>query len=121
MTGGSVPQRLGEFELVRELGRGGMGVVYGAVQTSLGRRVALKVLGPGLGLTSNAVARFRREAAAAAKLYRTIIVPVDATGERGRIYSYAMERTEGPSLDRVLRHRRCLGSISASVRNAEVV
>src|SRR5690349_9182064 len=88
-------QRLGEFELVRELGRGGMGVVYEAVQTSLGRRVALKVLGAGLSLTPQAVARFRREAAAAAKLHHTNIVPVYATGEEGGTHFYAMELVEG--------------------------
>src|SRR5262245_25557542 len=104
--GGASPQRLGEFELVRELGRGGMGVVYEAVQTSLGRRVALKVLGPGLGLTPQAVTRFRREAAAAAKLHHTNIVPVYATGEEGGTHFYAMELIEGPSLDRVLKQLR---------------
>src|SRR5947208_5490545 len=102
----SPPHRLGEFELVRELGRGGMGVVYEAVQTSLGRRVALKVLGPGLGLTPQAVVRFRREAAAAAKLHHTNIVPVYATGEEGGTHFYAMELVEGPSLDRVLKQLR---------------
>src|SRR4051794_22614490 len=101
--GGASPQRLGEFELLRELGRGGMGVVYEAVQTSLGRRVALKVLGPGLGLTPQAVARFRREAAAAAKLHHTHIVPVYATGEQHGTHFYAMELIDGPSLDRVLK------------------
>src|SRR5437773_1696890 len=104
--GGASPQRLGEFELVRELGRGGMGVVYEAVQTSLGRRVALKVLGPGLGLTPQAVIRFRREAAAAAKLHHTNIVPVYATGDEGGTHFYAMELVEGPSLDRVLKQLR---------------
>ncbi len=53
---------LGEFDVGRQLGRCGMGVVYEAVQTSLGRRVALKVLGPGLGLTPAAVARSPRGA-----------------------------------------------------------
>ena len=55
-------QRLGDFEIVRELGRGGMGVVYQARQVSLNRKVALKVLGAGLGLTPHAVQRFQREA-----------------------------------------------------------
>ncbi len=97
---------LGEFEVVRELGRGGMGVVFEAVQTSLHRRVALKVLGPGLGLTAKAVSRFRREAEAAAKLHHTNIVPVYATGEEGGVHFYAMELIDGPSLDRVITELR---------------
>jgi serine/threonine protein kinase len=79
----SVPvgARLGDFEVLRELGRGGMGVVYEARQVSLNRKVALKVLGGGLGLTPKAVQRFQREAEAAARLHHTNIVPVYATGE----------------------------------------
>jgi serine/threonine protein kinase len=100
------PTRLGDFEIVRELGRGGMGVVYEAVQTSLGRRVALKVLAGGLGLTPKAVDRFRREAAAAAKLHHTNVVPVYATGEQEGTHFYAMELIDGPSLDRVLKQLR---------------
>src|SRR6476660_10391003 len=79
--GSAPPRRLGDFEIVRELGRGGMGVVYEARQVSLNRKVALKVLSGGLGLTPKAVQRFRREAEAAAKLHHTNIVPVYATGE----------------------------------------
>jgi tetratricopeptide (TPR) repeat protein len=101
-----VGKQLGEFEIVRELGRGGMGVVYEAVQTSLNRRVALKVLGLGLGLTPRAVDRFRREAEAAAKLHHTNIVPVYATGEHEGTHFYAMELIEGPSLDRVVKELR---------------
>ena len=101
-----VGTRLGDFEVVRELGRGGMGVVYEAVQTSLGRRVALKVLGPGLGLSPKAVDRFRREAAAAARLHHTNIVPVYATGDQDGVHFYAMELIDGPSLDAVVRHLR---------------
>ena len=100
------PRRLGEFDILRELGRGGMGVVYEAVQTSLGRRVALKVLAGGLGMTPKAVDRFRREAAAAAKLHHSNIVPVYATGEQDGTYFYAMELIDGPSLDRVLKQLR---------------
>src|SRR5580704_16142625 len=99
-------RRIGEFEVVRELGRGGMGIVYEAVQTSLGRRVALKVLGGGLGLTPRAVDRFRREAAAAAKLHHTNIVPVYATSEADGAHFYAMELIDGPSLDAVIRRAR---------------
>jgi serine/threonine protein kinase len=102
----AIPQRLGDFEIVRELGRGGMGVVYEARQVSLNRKVALKVLGGGLGLTGKAVQRFRREAEAAAKLHHTNIVPVYATGEQDGTHFYAMELIEGPSLDHVLRQLR---------------
>ena len=97
---------MGDFEIVRELGRGGMGVVYEAVQTTLGRRVALKVLGPGLGLTPRAVERFRREAAAAGKLHHTNIVPVYATGEERGVHFYAMELIDGSGLDVVIRQLR---------------
>jgi serine/threonine protein kinase len=63
MTGSEEPNRrgqLGDFEVVREIGRGGMGIVYEARQVSLNRKVALKVLAGSLGLTSKAVVRFRR-------------------------------------------------------------
>src|SRR5256714_4677975 len=99
-------RRLGDFEIVRELGRGGMGVVYEARQVSLNRKVALKVLSGGLGLTPKAVQRFRREAEAAAKLHHTNIVPVYATGEEDGTHFYAMELIDGPSLDHVIRQLR---------------
>src|SRR5262245_39622806 len=83
-----------------------MGVVYEAVQTSLGRRVALKVLSPGLGLTPKVIDRFHREAAAAARLHHTNIVPVYATGEERGTHFYAMELIDGPSLDAVIRGLR---------------
>src|SRR5437870_6794522 len=96
-------QRLGDFEILREVGRGGMGVVYEARQLSLNRKVALKVLSSGLGLTVKVVQRFHREAEAAAKLHHTNIVPVYATGEQDGTHFYAMELIEGPSLDQVLK------------------
>jgi serine/threonine protein kinase/Flp pilus assembly protein TadD len=99
----SDPHRtLGDFEIIRELGRGGMGVVYEARQISLDRRVALKVLPPALGLSSRAARRFEREARAAAKLHHTNIVPVHAIGEQDGFHFYAMELIEGESLDHVL-------------------
>ncbi|HMF15486.1 MAG TPA: protein kinase [Gemmataceae bacterium] len=99
-------RRLGDFEILRELGRGGMGVVYEARQVSLNRKVALKVLSGGLGLTPRAVQRFHREAEAAAKLHHTNIVPVYATGEQDGTHFYAMELIDGPSLDHVIRQMR---------------
>ena len=99
-------QRLGDFEIVREIGRGGMGVVYEARQISLNRKVALKILSAGLGLTGKAIQRFRREAEAAARLHHTNIVPIYATGEDKGIHYYAMELIEGPSLDHVIRQLR---------------
>src|SRR5262249_4860977 len=99
-------RRFGDFAIGREIGRGGMGVVYEARQVSLNRRVALKVLSADLGLTPKAVERFQREAEAAAKLHHTHIVPIYATGEQDGVYFYAMEFIEGESLDRVLRRLR---------------
>src|SRR5437870_3402232 len=106
MNESAATNRLGDFEIVREIGRGGMGIVYETRQVSLNRRVALKVLSVSLGLTSQAVLRFRREAEAAAKLHHTNIVPVYATGEEHGTHYYAMELIEGPSLDRVIRQLR---------------
>jgi len=99
-------KRLGDFDIVRELGRGGMGIVYEARQRSLNRKVALKVLSNGLGMTSKAVIRFRREAETAAKLHHTNIVPIHATGEEDGTHYYAMELVDGPSLNFVIRHMR---------------
>ena len=74
-------EKLGEYRIVREIGRGGMGLVFEAVQESLGRHVALKVL-PFHGLLSpTQLERFRREARAAARLHHTNIVPVFGVGE----------------------------------------
>jgi serine/threonine protein kinase len=98
-------QRLGDFEIVRELGRGGMGIVYEARQVSLNRKVALKILS-GFGLSARAVPRFNREAEAAAKLHHTNIVPVYATGDENGTHFYAMELIEGPALDAVIRQLR---------------
>jgi eukaryotic-like serine/threonine-protein kinase len=102
----SPKRRLGDFEIVRELGRGGMGIVYEARQVSLNRKVALKVLSASLGLTSKAVVRFQREAEAAAKLHHTNIVPIYATGEQDGTHYYAMELIEGPGLDQVIAQMR---------------
>ncbi|MFO0889030.1 MAG: protein kinase [Isosphaeraceae bacterium] len=103
---GEMPRCLGDFELIRQIGRGGMGVVYEARQKSLNRRVALKVLDGGIGLSQRAVLRFRREAEAAAGLHHTNIVPVYAIGEESGQHFYAMERIDGLSLDRVLEQWR---------------
>jgi hypothetical protein len=97
-----VPRRIGDFLLRRELGRGGMGVVFEAEQVSLGRVVALKVLQPHLAVDEASVERFRREGSTAAALQHRGIAQVHAVGEvEGRHY-LAMERIAGAPLDRVL-------------------
>ena len=98
----AMPSRLGDFRIQREIGRGGMGVVYLAEQHSLGRLVALKVLAPELMASPRTVERFRREAQAAAGLHHTNIVPVFGTGEDQGLHFYVMQFIEGQSLDRVL-------------------
>ena len=89
---------LGDYRIAREIGRGGMGVVYEAEQLSLGRRVALKVLPFASTLDARQLQRFQNEAHAAAHLHHTNIVPVFATGcERG-VHYYAMQFIEGQTL-----------------------
>jgi serine/threonine-protein kinase len=102
------PRRLGEYRIVREIGRGGMGVVYEAEQESLGRRVALKVLAPGALCDARQAERFQREARAAARLHHTNIVPVFAVGEEAGTHYYVMQYIEGRPLDDVLAELRRL-------------
>lgn len=100
--GPSAPREIGDFLIVREIGRGGMGVVYEAIQQSLGRHVALKVLSlPGF-LNPSHLERFRLEARAAARLHHTHIVPVFGVGEHHGLHYYAMQFIQGQSLDQVI-------------------
>src|SRR5262249_42109355 len=80
---------LGEFELLREIGRGAMGVVYEARQKGLERTVALKVLSIGVTTTQRQIDRFRREAIAVAKLNHPGIVPVFTTGQTQEAHYFA--------------------------------
>ena len=93
---------LGDFRIIREVGRGGMGVVYEAEQISLGRRVALKVLPFAATMDPKQLQRFHNEAKAAASLHHEHIVPVYAVGcERG-VHYYAMQFIDGTTLAEVI-------------------
>ena len=96
------PQQIGEYRILRRIGRGGMGVVYEAEQISLGRRVALKLLPHPISTDENAVRRFEREARAAARLHHTNIVPVFEVGQAGDSIYYTMQLIRGTSLDSIL-------------------
>ncbi|HEV3444747.1 MAG TPA: tetratricopeptide repeat protein [Gemmataceae bacterium] len=93
---------LGDFRIIRELGRGGMGVVYEAEQLSLQRRVALKVLPLVATLDAKQLQRFLHEAQAAASLHHAHIVPVFAVGCDRGVHYYAMQFIEGQSLAQVI-------------------
>jgi serine/threonine protein kinase len=103
-----VPQRgvLGDYRIVREIGRGGMGIVYEAEQISLGRRVALKVLPFAAALDPKHLQRFKNEAQAAAQLHHTNIVPVFAVGCEQGVHYYAMQFIEGRTLAAVIQELR---------------
>ncbi len=97
-SGPGTGQWIGDFEILEELGRGGMGIVYKARQGSLGRLVALKVLPPGLAGDPVAVARFKREVAALGRCDHPNVVKVLTAGQDGDRYFYAMEYVEGCDL-----------------------
>jgi eukaryotic-like serine/threonine-protein kinase len=95
-------KQLGDFRIIREIGHGGMGVVYEAEQVSLGRHVALKVLPSQALADAKQKRRFEREAKAAAKLHHTNIVPVFGVGEHDGLPYYVMQFIQGLGLDVVL-------------------
>jgi WD40 repeat protein/serine/threonine protein kinase/tetratricopeptide (TPR) repeat protein len=104
----ALPQRLGDFLLLRPLGSGGMGLVYEAIQESLGRHVALKMLPGHYFADPTRLERFRREARAAARLHHTHIVPVFGVGEQEGLHYYTMQFIRGHGLDTILSEVRRL-------------
>jgi serine/threonine protein kinase len=102
-----LPQsRLGDYHILREVGRGGMGIVYEALQISLGRRVALKVLPHSAAIDPKQRQRFQIEAQAAAQLQHPHIVPVFGVGCDSGIHYYAMQFIDGQSLSSIIRDLR---------------
>jgi serine/threonine protein kinase/tetratricopeptide (TPR) repeat protein len=100
--GGKRLQQVGDYRILCEIGRGGMGVVYEAEQQALGRRVALKVLPRTSAGDGSAQIRFQREAKAAARMHHTKIVPVFDVGQDGEHLYYAMQLIHGQGLDLVI-------------------
>jgi tRNA A-37 threonylcarbamoyl transferase component Bud32 len=109
--GTEAPSQLGDFRLLREVGRGGMGVVYEAEQVSLKRRVALKVLRFGAVADEVAMARFQREAETVARLHHTNIVPIFAVGSANGVRYYAMQFIEGRDLADRVKAARAAGEV----------
>lgn len=98
--------QLGDYRILGEIGRGGMGIVYEAEQVSLGRRVAVKVLPRQLMLQDKHLLRFRREAQMASRLHHSNIVQVFGVGEQDDLHFYVMQLIAGVGLDQVLRALR---------------
>ena len=116
------PKHLGDFRLIREIGRGGMGVVYEAEQLPLGRRVALKVMPFAAVLDARQLERFKNEAKAAATLHHKHIVPVHSVGCDQGVHFFAMQYIEGCSLATILGKLRRVDSAStASITEAGIV
>ncbi|MEQ9406148.1 MAG: protein kinase [Fuerstiella sp.] len=107
-TAAVLPTQISGYSIIREVGRGGMGVVYEAEQESLNRRVALKVMSTQNHGSRDAVARFEREARAAARMHHTNIVPVFEVGADNGHMFYAMQLIRGQGLDAVINDIRGL-------------
>ncbi len=115
-TRATVPEQLGRFRLLRKVGRGGMGVVYEAIDDELGRHVALKVLPGHATLDEREIARFRREAQSAARLNHPHIVPVYGVGEEAGTHWISMQFIAGSSLDQLARAARDDGTARMEAR-----
>ena len=99
---GKLPDTLGDYRLLREIGRGGMGVVYEAEQISMGRKVALKILPLTAILDGSRLERFHSEVRAAATLDHPHCVPIYAVGEDHGVHYYAMKLIPGQTLAEVI-------------------
>lgn len=108
--------QLGDYRIIRIIGRGGMGTVYEAIQESLGRHVAIKVLPAQAVADRIQVERFQREAQVAAALHHAHIVPVFGVGEADGIHFFAMQFIRGQSLDHVLIEIREQAGLAAHYR-----
>src|SRR5262249_3142836 len=104
---------LGDYWIVREIGRGGMGIVYQAVQISLGREVALKVLPFAAAMDSKRLQRFKNEAQAAAFLHHTNIVPVYGVGCVRGVHYYAMQYIEGETVAAIIAELRLMAGLES--------
>ena len=116
-------EEIGDYQIVREVGRGGMGLVYEARQKSLDRQVAIKVL-PSLELDGDdslTVQRFRRESQAAAGLHHTHIVPIFDVGEQDGLFFYVMQFIDGCGIDQFVRHLKSQTSWNPSEFSAPPV
>ena len=99
---------LGEYEILAELGRGGMATVYAAHDIALDRRVAIKVISPSLGASPALVERFRREARTAASLSHPNIIPIYSVRHADRLLYFVMKHVDGRPLDSILRETGAL-------------
>jgi tetratricopeptide (TPR) repeat protein len=111
-------ERLGDLRIVREIGRGGMGIVYEAVQETLDRRVAVKLLPRHSFLNPRTLRRFGREAQAVAQLHHPHIVPVFGVGEQDGLHYYFMQLIAGRGLHQVIRALRHGRSVEQALEPA---
>lgn len=110
-------RNLGDFQLNREIGRGGMGIVYEAEQRSLGRRVAVKVLPVAALFDSRQLQRFQKEIDAAVTVHHPNIVAVHSAGVQQGVHFFAMQLIEGQSLSQTLLEWRALSPHDDQIRN----
>ena len=96
------PEKIGDYRLLREIGRGGMGVIYEAQHIVVGRKVALKILPQRLSKDGRALARFEREAKAIAGIHHTNVVPLFEFGQEEGQYFLVMQLIDGESIDKLL-------------------
>jgi len=115
-----IGRTLGNFEIIDEIGRGGMGVVYRAKQVSLNRVVALKVFTPEMAQSETSAERFHREALSMARLSHPNIVDVIEVGEEDGTQYFAMQLVEGGSLSDLIRERGSLSSERAADLAAQI-